>query len=398
MSGLPQRRMRRPATGKTESSNNYPLRAMTLPFLELDGSAFEQGRQHGRALSTQIAHNLEIYYDRFLREGQLQPAEARRRANSFIPVLDGLPYFETLRGLAAGSGYDLIDLLVLNMRYELLYYQYGVCGIGQPDGCTAFTVLPAASTSGHLLLGQNWDWIPDVKGAVLHTREGDGLETLAFTEAGIVGAKIGLNSAGLGLTINGLLSTSDDWSRPVLPFHGRCYDILRQHTLEQGVAVVKRGARGCSANFLIAQPPDKAWDLEAAPDAVNVLHPEHSLLVHANHFVRPQDLGIEEPVTERRPHTYWRQTRLRELMEATSSLTVGDLERTLRDHAHHPDGICRHENRVDPPDEWCITVTSAIMDLDERRLQLTDGPPCEHPYEHFSLSETAPVGFSADDR
>ena len=72
--------------------------------------------------------------------------------------------------MAAGSGHDLLDLLVLNLRYELLYYQYGVCAIGGADGCTAFAVLPAASANGHLLLGQNWDWIPEVKGAVLFTR------------------------------------------------------------------------------------------------------------------------------------------------------------------------------------------------------------------------------------
>jgi isopenicillin-N N-acyltransferase-like protein len=40
-------------------------------------------------------------------------------------------------------------------------------------------------------------------GAVLHTTDDDSFETLAYTESGIVGAKIGLNTAGLGLCING---------------------------------------------------------------------------------------------------------------------------------------------------------------------------------------------------
>jgi isopenicillin-N N-acyltransferase-like protein len=81
-----------------------------------------------------------------------------------------------------------------------------------------------------------------------------------------------------------------------------------------------------------------------------------------------------------------------ELLDARSPVSVGDLEAMLRDHDNYPDGICRHENRDDPPEEWCITVTSAIMDLDELTLRLTDGPPCEHLYEGFSIPHTAVLG------
>src|SRR6185503_18348358 len=133
--------------------------------------------------------------------------------------------------------------------------------------------------SGHLLMGQNWDWIPEVQGAMLHTREPDGLEILAFTEAGIVGGKIGLNSAGLGLAINGLLSTADDWSRLEMPFHVRCYEILRRRSLPEAVRLVVAGKRACSANFLLAQTPAQAVDVESAPDTVRELEPVAHRLV-----------------------------------------------------------------------------------------------------------------------
>jgi isopenicillin-N N-acyltransferase-like protein len=367
---------------------------MTLPLIHLDGEPYDQGHQHGTALRDQIGHNLDVYYDRFQREGQLAPDEARARAARYQPLLDGSPYFDTLTGMAAGSGQALLDLLVLNVRYELLYYQYGVCGVGGPDGCTSFAVLPPASANGHLLLGQNWDWIPQVRGAVLHTHEPDGLETLSFTEAGIVGGKIGLNSAGLGLAINGLISTTDDWSRLEMPFHVRCYEILRRRTFHEALRLVVPGKRACSANFLIAQTPDQAVDIESAPDSVRELYAASHSLVHTNHFLDPGQLGVEEPVTERRPHSYWRQTRMEALLDARPTIAVDDLEAALRDHDHYPDSICRHENLDDPPEERCLTVTSAIMDLEERSLRLTDGPPCEHAYQPFAIrgSDThAPV-------
>ncbi len=370
----------------------YPIPRVTFPVVHVDGEPYDQGLQHGVALRAQITHNLDIYYDRFLREGQLQPEEARARAATHQAVLAGGTYYQALAGMAKGSGLELIDLLVLNLRYELLYYQYGVCAVGGADGCTSFAVLPAASENGHLLLGQNWDWIPGVQGAFLHTREPDGLETLGFTEAGIVGAKIGLNSAGLGLVINGLMSTADDWSRQVMPFHVRCYEILRRRHLGEAVAVVTDGLRSCSANYLIAQPPDRAIDIEAAPDAVRLLNPQGGALVHSNHFVDPSVLGVVEPEAERRPHSYTRHGRMAALLGARAAVAIADLEVTLRDHDNYPDGICRHAHPDDPPEEWCVTVTSAIMDLEELSLRLTDGPPCEHLYEESSIPYSAVLG------
>jgi isopenicillin-N N-acyltransferase-like protein len=83
---------------------------------------------------------------------------------------------------------------------------------------------------------------------------------------------------------------------------------------------------------------------------------------------------------------------MRALLDARAPVAVADLEVALRDHDNYPDGICRHENSADPPEEWCITVTSAIMDLNDLSLRLTDGPPCEHLYEGSSIPHTALLG------
>lgn len=356
---------------------------MTLPVVEIEGEPFEQGRQHGLALREEIAHNLGVYYERFRREGQLPADEVRARAAQYLPVLERFPaYFEAVRGVAESSGQELIDLVMLNVRYELLYYQYSIIPVG---GCTSFAVLPAASSNGHLLLGENWDWIPEVAGAVLHTRGGD-TESLAFTEAGIVGAKIGLNSAGLGLAINGLLSTDDDSSCLEKPFHVRCYEVLRSQRLEDAVRVVSDGRRACSANFVLGQAPDRAVDVEAAPGSSCSFGAQHGVLAHTNHFLEPEHLGVEEPPqAERRPHSFTRLARMRTLLDARRPLSVADLQACLRDHDNFPDSVCRHVHLDDPPEEACPTVVSVVMDLAERTLWLADGAPCEHAYAAYHL-------------
>jgi isopenicillin-N N-acyltransferase-like protein len=354
---------------------------VSLPLVELDGQPFDRGRQHGAALREQIAHNLGVYYDRFRREGHLEADDVRGRAAEFVPRLETYTdYFATMRGVAAASGQALIDIVVLNVRYELLYYQYSVLPVGGPDGCSAFALLPEATTTGHLLLGQNWDWIPEVQGAVLRTPE-----TLTFTEAGIVGGKIGLNSSGVGLAVNGLLSTDDDWSQPVKPFHARCHEILGSSTLEEAAGVVTGTRRACSANFLIAQAPNRVMDIEAAPGTTCSFGPAAGVLTHTNHFLEPEHLGVDEPASERRPHSYTRLSRMRALLEANRPLGVDDVTSALRDHDNFPDSVCRHVHPDDPPEEACVTVVSAVMDLHERTLWLSDGAPCQGEYQKYRL-------------
>lgn len=372
---------------------------MSLPLVHLSGSPLEQGREHGRHLRDRVAHNLTVYFDRFRRETRLEREEVLQRAGRLLSVIEreSPDYAAGMRGVAEGAGFSLLEIAALNVRYEILYYQFGAIALAEAhpvdrleapvvDGCTAYAVAPEASENGHLLVGQNWDWIPQVQGAVLHTRHGDGLETLAFTEAGIFGGKIGLNSAGVGLCINGLTTTDDDWSRPVRPVHVRCYEILRSRDFDEAVAVVTGEARACSTNFLVAQAPNRAVDLEAAPNGVRALECENACLVHANHFLEPDALGVTEPPNERRPHSYQRQARMRELLESKRPLSVTDIQEFLRDKQGYPDSICRHANPADPPEEHYVTVTGVVMDLQTREMWITDGPPDLAPFERHALS------------
>ncbi|HYS71107.1 MAG TPA: C45 family peptidase, partial [Thermoplasmata archaeon] len=187
-----------------------------LPVLDLVGSPREQGLRHGAAAKDAIAENVRTYFARFEAVGHVSRPEIHRRASAYRRVIaeSNADYAAAMDGIAEGSGQELLDIVALNVRYEILYSEFAHLGMEKAaagpaaaGGCTAFALLPSMTANGHLLLGQNWDWIPGVQGAFVHTREPDGLETLGFTEAGIVGTKIGLNSTGLGLVINGLMST-----------------------------------------------------------------------------------------------------------------------------------------------------------------------------------------------
>jgi len=367
---------------------------MSLPVVELRGSPYEQGLAHGRALRERIAHNLKVYYQRFAREAGLEREELLRRTRRYLTALrhQSEDYVQGMRGISDASGIPQDEIAFLNLRYELLYFQVGQrmqeASEGVPpegDGCTSFALLPEKTREGHLVMGQNWDWIPQAAGALLAFTEPDGLRGLAFSEAGIFGAKIGLNSAGVGLAINGMLTTDDDWSRLARPFHLRCHEVLRARDFDAALSLLADEPRSCTTNFLVAQAPDRVADLEAAPERICRLTCEAGFLAHANHFRDPEGLGVVEPPNPRRHLSRHREARLSALLSAGGPLSIVEIQERLRDHVGRPNSVCRHEDGEIPVEQRVRTLTSIIMDLDAGRLWASDGPPCEGEYQALSL-------------
>ncbi len=242
-------------------------------------------------------------------------------------------------------------------------------------------------------MAQNWDWIPEVKGLFLKVRNANGPDVLSFTEAGVVGGKIGLNSEGVGLLINGIVSSKDDWARLKKPFHVRCWEILRSKTLRGAVKVVAEGQRNCSANFILGQQKTiglgTVVDIESAPKAVCELGPDRGALAHTNHFSNPRILGVKQVLDEERLSTLQRYRRIQKLLDGTvrtgQKLNLVAAQNMLRDHHGRPESVCRHSNLKLPEYERYETVVSVIIDLHSRKLWATIGSPCSSEYQSMAL-------------
>ncbi len=393
------------------------------------GSPTDQGLAHGRAARALVHENIEVYFRRFAVEGGLDRATTLARADLlWRRMQDAHPdYAAMVRGVAEGAGADLAEIAALNVRYEILYSAFTERAMA--DGCTAFAALPEATANGHTLIGQNWDWIPEARGIVLHAVEPNGHARLCFTEAGIVGGKIGLNDAGLGLVINGMTSTNDRWDRDATPFHVRCWQVLGERSLEAAIGRIEAGERPCAANFLVAMArngeasgggvhgetdgtaigdehgnpadgringdantkrngslPESAYDIETVPLACHRIAPDGGLLVHANNLLHAAELGAIEPPNPRRHLSIHRRDRLAEILEAhRGSLTAETLRTHLLDHDGRPNSVCRHPETDTEGVFPYETVTSVIMDLDERALWLSEGPPCTNGYRSLQL-------------
>jgi isopenicillin-N N-acyltransferase-like protein len=346
--------------------------------IEIEGDAYERGRQYGARVAPAIRQNVRAYLRLVEFHAGLAPEAAWAAAETFGPILEAHApdLLLEMRGIADGADCELLDVVLINARSELM---------GTMGECTALAAGPAATGRRQVLLGQNWDWFTAVEAepVLLHirgTRAGEP-DILTLCEAGQVG-KIGLNSAGLGVCLN-FMSHADRGQG--VPVHVILRQMLGCAHLGDAIREVYRVPRGGAANVLLAHAQGEILDLELTPRSVDFLYAKGDRLVHANHFesahLRGGDTGL---ATSR--STLARAARARRLLaDAAGGVSLDTYHAILSDHAHGPYAICRHADENEPILQQSATRASAVMDLSTRTMYLTSGQPCRQDYEAITF-------------
>ncbi|MFC7392196.1 C45 family autoproteolytic acyltransferase/hydolase [Scopulibacillus cellulosilyticus] len=352
-----------------------------FPFFCVSGTAINRGREIGELARNQIIHNIDFYQRYFMNSYGISWESATARAKEYIPWIEKYDQeiMDEIKGISEGSEQNLIDIVALNVRSEII----------NTDGCTSLAAVPQAARNNETLLGQNWDWNDGVKPGVivLEIDQSPRPAILMATEAGIVG-KIGMNSEGLGVCLNFL--GTDDQTTMGVPVHIILRGILNSRTLSQATGQIGRLTRGTSANYLIAHREGEALNIEATPDDYDVLYSMNGWLIHTNHFIGPRHINIKDTARINFPDTHLRQGRASKLLShANGQIDSETFKTILTDHIGHPDSICRH-GELFPPDlgrpTVGSTVFSIIMNLSEGLMELSAGQPCSNPYKTYCFS------------
>lgn len=370
-----------------------------LRVLDFGSEPSERGRLHGRKLRTEIQANYATYIERFEAGGAKQAAVLEQSEDwaAFI-ARDNPEYAEEMEGIAEGANLSLTQIALLNARYELAYCMFGseaqslnTTSPSEQEGCTSFGLMPEMTASGHTLLGQNWDWLAKLQGRVFVMRVRRSSPSsvgkpdfVGFTEAGIAGCKMGVNEAGIGLCVNGLVTLRDGANGFRKPFHVRCREILDAWTFDKALLPVVQTDRTCSANFLIGHSDGEIIDIEATPDYCAYVYPENGLITHANHLIR--ETRIVSQFERIAPHSLYRANRLERLLrKSCGNIDLKTIHTALSDHFSNPASICRHPDTTLPEPKRVISVAAAAIDLNARTLYVTDGPPCQSSFQTVPL-------------
>jgi isopenicillin-N N-acyltransferase like protein len=372
---------------------------MTYPRIRVSGGPRERGRQYGEAAREQVRRSVEAYEGAFAHYAGWDWETVRAEAARFVePIAAFDPrYADELEGIAEGARVDLLDVVAINVRTEVMFAASARAADAGPDGngrppleCSSFAALPSR-TGGATLAGQTWDWLAHAfeTVVVLEAEQDDGPNFVTVVEGGLL-AKAGMNAAGIALMTNALVCDRDAGD-PGVPYHVLLRGILDAETAPDALAAMQRGSRSSSANYLVAHADGIALDVEAAPGDYSRLfvnYPEDDLLLHTNHFRHPgfDARDVAPTVMQDSP---FRLARVKQLTETHDGpLDRAFWESALADHVLFPASVCCHvDARAQSDPERYATVMAVIADPAERVLWLASGNPCEAPFERLDYAE-----------
>ncbi|GAA4759656.1 C45 family autoproteolytic acyltransferase/hydolase [Streptomyces sanyensis] len=364
----------------------------TLPVVEISGTPSQRGRQYGEAVAVQLEAALGYYAEAFgLSSGLTWQQVTARAARWLEPVRDHAPdLLEEMQGIADGAGLDLLDILALNARGEVIYddsFMRMRAEEEAPEGCTSFAALGEASGNGHVWAGQNWDWRAGVADTVVMLRivQPPKPTLLMQVEAGQIGRQ-GANSAGLALNANGLGGRFDDTvGLPQTVIRRR---VLDQSTVTDALDVLFRTRAHIASNALLTCREGFSIDVETTPAGHDWMYPTDGLLVHGNHYQAGVPTALAAGYRPIAPDSLVRVPRAEEGLRALREATGPDesrklIKQALSDHLGFPGSLCTHGDPRQPPVKHWATLVSSCVDLTAGDYHVTAGTPCDREYQHL---------------
>ena len=354
-----------------------------FPVVSASGSYYECGYQHGKQVKELVRRNIDYYYGWWSRNLKMDKEMVTQRADSVIRVSkeydSGL--VDEMRGLADAVDVGLEEIASINGRYELAW--------ANPEqlmgGCTCIAALPSVTAQNKTILAQNWDYRVGVSDTciVLKVKVNTGPEVIMHTEAGIIGHK-GMNSEGIGLGINAMVSDLDRLGESV-PFLLVCRKVLGSGRFSEAVRSFLNAKRSVSYNVMMAGE-GVAVDLEAHPLDTSIINPKGGVLAHTNHFIGDRSFKIRDNFVLSEPSSINRYTVALERLKIRKDHSMESFKEILSNHLDHPTSICYHQTPGQEPDHWEETVSSVIMVPEDRLFMATGGPPCRNAYHKIPFS------------
>jgi len=340
------------------------MKPVRLPVVKAEGSPYEMGFMHGQACRTRIRE----FVDLNLRRLNLTADRALRMSRSYVPHIQrfSTELAEELEGIAEGADISYDEIVFLHVRSHLARQLRGTW-------CSAFALSRSASSTGGIVLGQNDDFFHGFGelSIILNLVPKSGPRILTYTYPGIIG-HIGINSTGLGLCLNAVVSPG--W-RIGVPYYFIARRLLGAESIEECTEVIAQATRASSMNYLLVDRLRIADIETTVTDYRVLLNEDEGLLVHTNHFLHP-DFALQDKGLAELPCSPIRLKVLRELLKRNSgSLDVKKLQEILSNHQNYPYSICRHLTNEPNAIE---TIASIVAEPSKRLMHVAAGNPCEN--------------------
>ena len=408
-----------------------PVEVEMFQEISVSGSHFERGKTYGSRVPALIERSIATYARLFAYRRGLDWNASQQAAREYLPVLqEGAPeILDEIRGIAAGSGRHLDEILALNVRTELMagksqghvhpewqqaLFANSAAGVpSHPDDggeldhnaggssnadngfasadfgeCTTAAAMPDATTTGTTILAQTWDWHGEQRRAcvLLRIYESGRPEILTLTEAGMV-AKHGMNSEGLAVGLN-MMRSKNDGQSVGMPVHVLLRMMLRAKTFDDAIAIPRAHKSAASSCIVLGSRGGSLTGIEITPSRVAEVQPQNGRLAHTNHAL-DSEIASNECDIGPLNSTKERHVRAAQMLHA-GTLSLDDFKAILSDHQGEPRCICRHPDRRVAAVDRSETVCGIIMDLGTMSMHIAPSLPCKSLFKTVMLDFYVP--------
>lgn len=377
-------------TAGAQTNNEAARQNKTVPVIELTGSGYERGKQHGTLLKNEIASvyakwkNNIRYYTRRNADSVLSEFYT---ATNFEPAIRKWTpqLYEEIKGIAAASGQSLRDVLCFQMVDEFWVYMDKTANT-QNHHCSGLGV--AATKQHPAYVAQNMDLETYMHNfqVLLHlapTRNEP--EQYLLSCAGLV-ALNGVNAKGIGVCVNTLLEL--EASTDGLPVACIVRGILSQQKAKDALRFVQTVKHASGQNYIVGTG-DSVYNFEASANKVIRFIPANSAsprVYHTNHPMANNDIKPwyrtrqEQLLAGKLPadNSYARLVSIQNRIGAVADVTEDMIKETLRSKDDKRNPVCRPyaSNRS------AFTFSSVLLTLGQQpSMQLTFASPDESDYQ-----------------
>lgn len=364
-----------------------------VPVIELKGSGYERGLQHGNQLKREIAEvfakwkesialstkrNADSVIAEFLRSTKFKPAIDR-----WTPEI-----MEEVKGIADGSGQNFDDVFSFQLVDEFWVYLDRLANMNKSH-CSGIGV---SATKDHpARIAQNMDLEPYMNGyqTLLHVIGTDAEpEQYLLTCAGLI-VSTGMNEKGIGVCDNTLmeLQASEDG----LPVAFVVRGILGKQKKEDVLSFIRAVKHASGQNYIIGIQ-ESVYDFEASANQVIRFHPEvagKDIVYHTNHAlinhdVKPWYLEYHRKMLAGETKNMDSEIRLasleKRLNKAMGAISPDVIKAILRSKDDERSPVCRAYK--EGGESFCFS--SVLFTLTGRRsVQVTNGPPDRSEYQEY---------------
>lgn len=213
----------------------------------------------------------------------------------------------------------------------------------------------------------------------LKIKKESGLAIQMITEAGIIG-KIGLNSQGVGCTLNAIKAKGVSYSK--LPCHLALRTVMESSSRTAAIETLEKAGVASACHILVADVTGGTGLECSSHDIVQLPMNREGIVTHTNHYVLSHVKEVVE-AEDWLPDTRFRLDKIGELLNAAKEEkpSAEVVEKLLKDETEFENGaaICRNGGL------GLLTLFSIVMDLGGRKAKVHMGRPSK-PDETLILS------------